>query len=165
MYGSMPQIKKLLNPLPTGTYASGAVLIGSSIGSLKGGAIVVGTDFAYRSLNEAGTIIDGMLAHRYKVPFASPYPAEIRFICNRLAAGLIMFAAKRYATESVSNYLYDKQQTDYQLAMTKLQALADGVENLKDVVVESQPVSEYKSADKRHFKIPGSTDVRPGEGM
>jgi len=165
MYGTMPTVKRLLNPLPSGTYMDGAVLIGSSIGSIRGGAIVVGTIFAKDVMNEAGTIIDGMLLHRYKVPFGTPYPGEIKSICNHLAAALITFAAKRYTADSASNFLYDKQQQDYQLAMSKLQALSDGFEFLKDKLVDSYPKGEYDSSDKFAFKVPGSSDVRPAEGM
>lgn len=165
MYGTMPKIKRILNPLPSGTYINGAILIGSSTGSMKGGAIVVQPTFAVDMLNEAGTIIDGMLNKRYKVPFGTPYPAEIRDICNRLAVGLITFAAKRYTADTASNFLYDKQQQDYQLAMSKLQSLADGFEFLKDKLIESYPKGEYDSSDKYHFKIPGSSDLRPPEGM
>ena len=165
MYGTMPSIQRLLNPLVSGTYISGAILVGTSIGSLRGGAIVVGTTFARQCLNEAGTIIDGMLVHRYKVPFGTPYPGEIKDICNHLTAALITFAAKRYTADSASNFLYDKQQQDYQLAMSKLQALSDGFEFLKGKLVESYPKGEHTAADKYHFKVPGSSDVRPAGGM
>jgi len=165
MYGTMPTVKRLLNPAPPGTYMDGAILIGTQIGAGSPDAIKVGTTFARQCLNEAGTIIDGMLTHRYKVPFGTPYPGEIKDICNHLTAALITFAAKRYTADSASNFLYDKQQQDYQLAMSKLQALSDGFEFLKDKLVESYPKGEHTAADKYHFKVPGSSDVRPAEGM
>ena len=163
MYGTMPHIKRILNPAPTGTYISGAILIGTATGSVD--AIMIGSTFAYQCNNEAGTLVDGMLVKRYKVPFSAPYPGEVKSICERLAAALITFSAKQYTADVASNFLYDKQQQNYQLAISKLQALADGVEDLKDQKVESYPKGEFATSDKFHFALPGSSDVRPAAGM
>ena len=160
MYGTMPNIKRLLNPAPAakGTI-SGAIFIGTA------GSAQCGTTFAIQMNNDAGSFIDGMLVKRYKLPFGTPYPAEIKFICERLAAGYIIIACKQYTADSASNFLYDKQQTYHQLAMSKLQALADGMEHLVGKQVDSYPQGEHDASDKFHFKVPGSSNVRPAEGL
>ncbi len=153
MYGTLPTVKLLLNPRPVGTL-SGAIFIGTS------GSAVCGTTFAKQCLLDAGTFINGMLYHRYKLPFTS-IPPEIHFVANRLAAAYIIQACQLYIADSAANFLYDKQQIYEREAMTKLQALADGVEVLKGEINTDLPQTEFK---KPEFGIPGSSNVRPAIG-
>lgn len=157
MYGDLISVKRLLNPRPVGTI-SGAVFIGTS------GSAQCGTTFALQALKDVGTFINGMLYNRYATPFGSPNLPEINWIANRLAASFILQACKLYIADSASNYLYDKQQTYYGEAMTKLQALADGVEILRGVVIRG-PTGEFTTSDEREFSVPGSVNVRPAVGM
>ncbi len=153
MYGTIPTVKKLLNPRPTGTIA-GAIFIGDSASAQ------CGTTFAKQCLTDAGTFINGMIYHRYKLPFTN-IPNEIHFIANRLAAAYIIQACKLYTADSASNFLYDKQQIYEREAMTKLQAIADGAELLTGVQNEDVPQGKF---DEREFGVPGSANVRPIPG-
>ena len=153
MYGTLPIVKQLLNPRPYGT-AAGAIFIGTS------GSATAGTTFAKNMLIDAGTFINGMIYHRYKLPF-STIPNEIHFIANRLAAAYIIQACKLYTADSASNFLYDKQQTYEREAMTKLQAIADGMEILKGVQNEDVPQTKFGDLE---FGVPGSVNVRPNAG-
>lgn len=157
-YGSFPIIQKLLNPrYPAGTLAD-AILVGTASNA------AMGTTFARELMDDAGTFINGMLWHRYKTPF-SPVPVEINWIANRLTAAYIVVACKAYIADAASNYLYDKQQHYHQMAMTKLQALADGMEVLKGEEIDSVPQGEYDTGDDFEFAVPGSENVRPAVKM
>lgn len=153
MYGTLPIVKQLLNPREHGTVV-GAIFIGTS------GSATCGTTFAKNMLIDAGTFINGMIYHRYKLPFVT-IPNEIHFIANRLAAAYIIQACKLYQADSASNFLYDKQQTYEREAMTKLQAIADGVELLKGVQNEDIPQTAFGALE---FGVPGSVNVRPAPG-
>ena len=153
MYGTIPIVKQLLNPRPSGTI-SGAIFIGTS------GTAQCGTTFAKNMLLDAGTFINGMIYNRVKLPFTS-VPAEIHFIANRLAAAYIIQACKLYTADSAANFLYDKQQTYEREAMTKLQAIADGIELLKGVENEDIPQAQFGDLE---FGVPGSVNVRPATG-
>jgi hypothetical protein len=110
---------------------------------------------------DAGTFIDGMLFQRFTTPFGSPPPAEIRWIANRLAASYIMFAVKQYKADSASNFLYDKQQLYYQMAMSKLQALADGTEKIRGAKDVTFPSGSDDGNEEFEFTSPGSSNLRP----
>lgn len=157
MYANLTNIRRMLNPRPSGTL-SGCIFIGTS------GSAHASVAFGSQCMNEAGSFIDGMLYHRYKTPLTST-PGDIKWIANRLAISYIIFAVKRHVADSASNFLYDKQQAEYGMAMTKLQALADGVENLYGYEIAGAPQGEFTKSDDKEFAVPGSGNVRPAVGL
>ena len=142
--------------------------LGTLAGGIKIGTIStadMGTTDANAFIDDAEVIIDGMLFNRYKTPFASPVPYEVRWIARHLAAGNIIQTARQYKADSASNFLFDKQMLQYYKAVQKLEALRDGKEAIRGVVIDYIPQSTKDRDDEFVFEVPGSTDIRPTAGL
>ncbi len=139
----------------------GTITSGLKIGTLATDHI--GTADAMRFINDAEYSIDGALHKKYKVPFGSPVPYEIRWITARFAVGAIIQAYKQTTANSTSNFSFDKEMMYTYAANAKLENIRDGLENIKGVVETSLPMGTHKADDGYTFGVPGSN--APSVGM
>lgn len=158
-YTTLDEIRRIVGRQAGGGTLAGGVHIGTIATS------DMGTTDALAFIDDAEIVIDGMLFHKYKTPFSSPVPYEVRWIARHLAAGNIIQTARQYKADSASNFLFDKQMLQYYKAVQKLEALRDGKEMIRGVIIDYIPQSTKDRDDEFAFEVPGSTDIRPVGGL
>lgn len=157
-YCTVDNVKRLLWRTTGGGTAPSGIWIGTTAGRH------MGTTDVTEYIRDADWVIDNRLSHLGSTPFGSPYPYIVRWISMRLAASFIITAVKQFTSDSASNFLFDKQQMLYYMAMNKLEAIASGQELLRGIKVESIPQKREPESDFG-FQGLGTVAARPGIGM
>lgn len=157
-YSTVDNVKRVLwRTTGAGTAPSG-IHIGTEAGRHMGT-----TDVA-EFITDADWVIDNRIHHMVSTPLGSPVPYILRWISARLAASFVITTVRQYVSDSASNFLFDKQQILYYMAMNKLESIAQGQEPLRGVKVESIPQKVDLPSDFG-FQGKGTASVRVAIGM
>lgn len=158
-YTTLDEVKRVIGRQAGAGTLAGGVHVGTTT------TADMGTTDANAFIDDAEHFIDGMLFNRYDTPFSSPVPYEVRWIARHLAAGNIIQTARQYIDDSASNFLFDKQLLQYYKAIQKLEALRDGREVIRGIIIDFVPQADKDKFDDFVFEVPGSTDLRPAQGL
>ena len=158
MYSAVDDVERVLwRKVNKGTPAGG-IHIGTTAG------LDMGTTDVNAFIVDADWVIDNRISHLALTPIGSPVPYILRWVSARLAASMIITAVRQYQQDSASNFNFDKQQMLYYMAMNKLESIAQGMEPLRGVKVESIPVSA-KVPNDLAFGGLGTSKARVAAGL